>query len=79
MTMLEKKFTNSELSIELISYIETRNKIWFKGIDIAEILGYSDTDQALRKQTELEDKKGPQDFPVVSTAYGLGSPTYFNQ
>ena len=40
--MIEKKFTNSELEIELTSYIDDKQNIWFKGKDIA----YSDTDQA---------------------------------
>ena len=35
MTVLEKKFTNSEQSIELISYIDARQNIWFRGNDIA--------------------------------------------
>ena len=35
MTVLEKKFTNSEQSIELISYIDARQNICFRGNDIA--------------------------------------------
>ena len=46
--MLEKKFMNNELEIELISYIDTKQNIWFKGKDVAKILGYHDTDQALK-------------------------------
>ena len=54
--MIEKKFVNNELNIELISYVDARQSIWFKGKDIAQILGYSDKDQALRKHV-LEDYK----------------------
>ena len=67
--MLEKRFSNDELDIELTSYIDNKQNIWFKSKDIALILGYSDTDRALRKYIESEDKKEPQDFPVVSTGY----------
>ena len=54
--MIEKKFVNNELNIELISYVDARQSMWFKGKDIAQILGYSDKDQALRKHV-LEDYK----------------------
>jgi len=47
--MLEKLFHNADLDIELTSYIDNQQNIWFKGKDIAQILGYSDTDLALRK------------------------------
>ena len=33
--MIEKTFTNNELKIELILYIDTKQNIWFKGKDIA--------------------------------------------
>ena len=33
--MIEKKFVNNELNIELISYVDARQSIWFKGKDIA--------------------------------------------
>lgn len=67
--ILEKKFANDELGIELTSDIDNKQNIWLKGKDVALILGYSDTDQALRKHVESEDKKGPRDFTVVSTGY----------
>ena len=38
--MIEKEFTNNEFEIELISYIDTKQNIWFKAKDIAKILGY---------------------------------------
>ena len=58
--MLEKKFTNEDLGIELTSYIDYKQNIWFLGKDVAKILGYSDTNQAIRKHVDEEDKyKGP--------------------
>ena len=58
--MLEKKFLNEELGIELTSYIDYKQNIWFLGKDVAKILGYSDTDKAIRRHVDEEDKyKGP--------------------
>ena len=38
--------------------------IWFRGKDVAKILGYSNTDQALRKHIDDEDQKS---YPVETT------------
>ncbi|CAH3179238.1 unnamed protein product, partial [Porites evermanni] len=54
--MLEKKFTNKDLGIELKSFIDKQQNIWFLGQEVAEILGYKDTNQAIRKHVEEEDK-----------------------
>ena len=50
--MIEKKYVNQDINIELTSYIDDKQNVWFKGKDIALILGYSDIDQALRKHTD---------------------------
>lgn len=62
--MIEKKFTNNDLEIELTSYIDDKQNIWFKGKDIAHIHGYSDTEQALRKNIDPKDRKS---YPVYQT------------
>ena len=54
--MLEKKFTNEELGLELTSYINKQQNVWFKGKDVAQILGYRDTDQGIRKNVSTENK-----------------------
>ena len=73
--MLEKRFNNVKLGIELTSYIDNKQNIWFLGKDIAKILGYSDTDQAIRKHVDEQDKyKGP----VETTGYSkIGRPPIF--
>ena len=45
--MLEKTFKNEDLGIELTSYIDKQQNIWFRGKDVARILGYRDTNQAI--------------------------------
>ena len=54
--MLEKKFTNEDLGIEMNSYIDNKQNIWFRGKDVAKILGYRDTDQAIRKNVSKNHK-----------------------
>ena len=43
-----------------------KQNIWFKGKNIAKILGYSDTDQAIRYNVDPKDRKS---FPVNCTGY----------
>ena len=50
MSMIEKKFVNEDLEIELTSFIDDKQNVWFRGKDVAEILGYSKTRDALLKQ-----------------------------
>ena len=40
----------------MTSYIDNKQNIWFLGKDVAKILGYSDTAQAIRKHVDDEDK-----------------------
>ena len=62
--MIEKAFKNVDLGVELKSFIDKQQNVWFKGKDVAEILGYKDTNQAIRKHIDNEDQKR---CPVVST------------
>ena len=66
MSMIEKSFKNDDLGIEIVSYFDKNQNIFFIGKDVAKILGYRDTNQAIRKHVDDEDKKY---FPVETTAY----------
>ena len=44
--MIEKKFINEDLEIELTSVIDNKQNVWFRGKDVSPNLGYNDTDQA---------------------------------
>ena len=55
--MLEKKFTNKDLGIELSSFIDKKQNVWFLGKDVAELLGYSKTRDALSRHVDNEDKQ----------------------
>ncbi|CAH3190256.1 unnamed protein product, partial [Porites evermanni] len=54
--MLEKKFVNNELGIEINSYIDKQQNVWFRGKDVAEILGFKDSVNALKRHVSLENK-----------------------
>ena len=64
--MQEKSFINYQLGINFNSYIDSKCKVWFKAKEVATILGYRDTDQAIRKHIHDEDRKY---FPVETTGY----------
>ena len=55
--MLDKKFTNKVLGIELTSYIDDQQNVWFLGKDVAGIIGYSNTKKAILNHVDCEDKK----------------------
>ena len=55
--MLEKKFTNKDLGIELTSYIDKQQNVWFLGKEVAEILGYSNVRKAIWNHVDPEDKQ----------------------
>ena len=54
--MIEKMYFNQDMNIELTSYIDSKQNVWFKGKDIAEILGYKNTDDAIRRHVSTENK-----------------------
>ena len=54
--MLEKTFFNKQLGFELTSYIDNKQNVWFKGNDVAQILGYRDTKKAIKQHVSEENK-----------------------
>ena len=54
--MLEKTFKNEELGIKINSYIDKQQNVWFKGKDVAQILGYCDTKKAIKQHVSEENK-----------------------
>ena len=57
LSMIEKKFINEDLEIELTSFIDDKQNVWFRGKDVGEILGYSKTRDASLKHVDSEDKQ----------------------
>ena len=54
--MLEKKFKNVDLGIELTSYLDNQQNVFFLEKDVATILGYSNTKEALKRHVSEENK-----------------------
>ena len=55
--MMEKKFKNVDLGIEITSYIDKKQNVWFRGKDVAELFGYSNVRKAIWNHVDSEDKK----------------------
>ena len=73
--MIKKKFINEEIGIEFEFYIDEECFVWFKEKKVAQILGYRDTDQAIRKHvSENHKRKFNLRQPVESTGCSM---TYF--
>ena len=47
--IIEKKFFSDRLEIVLSSFIDNKQNVWFKGKDVAQILGYRDTKKAIKQ------------------------------
>ena len=54
--LIEKKYKNEELGIELKSFIDKQQNIFFLGKDVAKILGYKDSVNALKRHVSEENK-----------------------
>ena len=73
--MLEKKFTNEDLGIEMNSYIDNKQNVWFRGKDVAEILGYSKPRNAIERHVSYNHKmlqlyRGPETRRQLNDAGG---------
>ena len=55
--MLEKKFKNEELGIEFKSYIDEECCVWFHGKEVAQILGYKNTEHAIKRHVSENHKR----------------------
>ena len=57
MSLTVKKFENKDLNISIDAYIDNKQSIWFKGKEVATLLGYKDTYDAIRKHVKCNYKK----------------------
>ena len=73
--ILEKSFINNQLGIKFNSYTDDKFNVWFKAKQVSTILGYKDTDKAIRRHVDDEDRKS---FPAVLAGYSKrGRPPIF--
>jgi prophage antirepressor-like protein len=69
MLMQPKTFNFDESNV--LTIIDKDKNVWFKGFDIASILGYKDKDYAIRTHVDEEDKKSRGQFGNRPTGGGL--------
>ena len=55
--MLVKKFKNDSLSLEIESFIDKKLRIWFKAKEVAQILGYKNTEHAIKRHVSENHKR----------------------
>ena len=60
-------FSNEHLS-QVTMIKDSENVVWFKGFDIATILGYSNTRDALKKHVDEDEKKKMNEFQMMQNA-----------
>ena len=55
--MQEKSFTNYQLGITLNSYIDEKCNVWFQAKQVAQILGYKNTEHAIKRHVSENHKR----------------------
>ena len=55
--MQEKSFINYQLGIKFNSYIDQKCRVWFKAKEVAQIFGYKNTDDAIKRHVSENHKK----------------------
>ena len=54
---LEKSFVNNQLGIKLNPDIDEKLRVWFKAKEVALILGYKNTDDAIKRHVSENHKR----------------------
>ena len=80
--MIEKTFINHQLGIKFKSFIDHKCRVWFKAKQVAQILGYKDTNGAVRKHVSENHKRKfilrqPGDLPGCSMTYFLNEAGFY--
>ena len=57
MELQSMNYKNDELKVEINCYVDKKNEIWFRGKEIAIILGYANTRKAIIDPVHEDDKK----------------------
>ena len=76
--IINKEYLQSKVSIIL----DENNTAWFKGGDVAKILGYGNSREAMKKHVDMEDKKKMNELMASRNVTPLNSQphtTYINE
>ncbi len=63
-----------EFGDDLVRYEEHEDGVWFRGKDVASLLGYADTDKAVRTHVDNEDKKTRKSLVTITESTASSSP-----
>ena len=55
--LIEKKFKNNDLGVEFNSFIDKKLRVWFKAKEVAKILGYKKTENAIKRHVSENNKR----------------------
>ena len=55
--MQKKSFINSQLGIKFESFIDQKCRVWFKAREVAKILGYKNTEHAIKRHVSENHKR----------------------
>ena len=80
--MQEKSFTNYQLGIKFNSYIDEKLRVWFKAKEVAQILGYKNTEKAIKSHVSENHKRKillnqPCDSHGCSMTYFIDEPGFY--
>ena len=56
MTLTVKEFENKDLNISLDAYVDNKQNIWFKGKEVATLLGYEKMTKAISDHVDCKYK-----------------------
>ena len=55
--LITREYFNNEYLSEVTMIQDDEKNVWFKGVDIARILGYSNREKAIRMHVDEDEKK----------------------
>ena len=56
MSLTAKKYENKDLNVSLDAYVDNKQNIWFKGKDVATLLGYENQRKAIIDHVDCKYK-----------------------
>ena len=67
MSTLIKSYKNIELNLSISTFIDDKQNVWFKGIDVAKALGYICTRDAIRDHVDDKYKTEWKNIEYLTT------------
>ena len=78
--ILEKSFINKQLGIKLNSYIDEKCNVWFQAKQVAQILGYKNTVDVIKRHVSESNKRKnvqPRETRGCTFSYYINEPGFY--